>query len=55
MEIKAHQLSADELAKIEEEWSDSNCVTQLLGHVRYLQDALVAMVGVQKEPAGEEG
>ena len=45
MTIKANQLTAEELAKIEEEWNDSNCVNQLLGHIYYLNDALVALAG----------
>ena len=45
MSIEAKQLSADELATLEEEWRDSHTVNQLFGHIRYLTDALIAAAG----------
>lgn len=48
MSIPAKSLSSYELAKIEQEWSDSNAVCSLLGHINYLTDAIVLLVG-QKE------
>ncbi len=38
--ILAKQLSSDELGAIEDEWSDSTTVTQLLAHIKYLTDII---------------
>lgn len=46
--IKAKQLSADELGVIEDEWDDSTTVKSLLGHIRYLTDALIRQRGEAK-------
>lgn len=49
MAIETKALSTEEIGKIEEEWSDSTVVKQLLGHIRYLTDQII---GVEKESAG---
>ncbi len=50
--IKSKQLSADELGKIEDEWDDSTVVKNLLGHIRYLTDALISERGNAKKASG---
>jgi len=51
--IKAKQLPADELGVIEDEWSDSTVVKKLLGHIRYLTDAVIRERGKKGEGDGE--
>jgi len=51
--IKAKALSADELGKIEDEWNDSTVVKQLLGHIRYLTDAIIQGRGKAAEESGD--
>lgn len=53
--IKSNQLSADELALIEEEWIDSTTVKELLGHIRYLTDALIRQRGEAKTKGERHG
>jgi len=49
--IQSEALSSEELAKIEDEWSDSTVVKSLLGHIRYLTDAIIRQQG---EHQGED-
>jgi len=46
--IQSEALSSEELAKIEDEWSDSTVVKSLLGHIQYLTDAIIRQQGEQK-------
>lgn len=55
MQIKTKSLSSAELDKIEAEWSDSMAVCSLLGHIRYLQDAIILLVGDPNDPEKEDG
>ena len=45
MAIKSKSLSSAELSEIEDEWNDSTVVKKLLGHIRYLTDALIRLTG----------
>lgn len=55
MIIKSKSLSSEELSKIEDEWSDSKVVCELLSHISYLTDTIISLVGENESEGDSNG